>query len=324
MIRISKSLIIFTSLIFVLGVFALVSLQKLSPLISHTAYYCQSLINSLSLPIPYYLGIIPFLLFFTFLLVAVVKLFIVYVKVQLTRKKLLKNCKFNTSFNTLLGKLKLEKKTYLIEDKKRFAFCLGVRSPKIYISTGLVDILTPGELEIVLRHEQYHLNNRDTLIMLIASAGESLLPFFPLISDFLRNYRIEREIKADAEAIQGFGDKKPLVSVLRKLLATPSMVTVTASAIADQDTLEPRIHALVKKEMHFRIFKAKHILISLFSVLTMSVITLAPVQAFEIHHEGEDAMMICTNSAECLNSCKQEYSTFRKNYNEVKMYTPIK
>lgn len=316
MIGINKNLFVFTGLIFLLGISFLVFLQKLSPLIYHTTYYCQSFINSLSLPIPYYFGIIPFLLFFVFFLIATIKLVVIYGKVQLSRKRLLRNCRSNTSFNTLLGKLKLEKKTYLIEDKKLFAFCLGIRNPKIYISTSLVDILTPEELETVLRHEQYHLNNRDTLIMLIASVGESLLPFFPLISDFLRNYRIEREIKADADAIQGFGDEEPLISALRKLLTTPSIATVTVSAIADQDTLEPRIRALVKKETHFKRFKAKHIFISIFSVLVMSLITLAPVKAFEIHHEGKNAMMICTNNAECLNSCKQEYSNL--------LYSPMK
>lgn len=219
----------------------------------------------------------------------------------------MRNCKSNTGFIKLLEKLQLREVTYLIESEKQFAFCLGIRHPKIYISTSLVNLLTFQEVEAVLRHERYHLNNRDTLTMLIASVGESLLPFFPLFSDFLHNYRIEREINADAEAIQGLGDEKPLISVLKKLLATTSIAVVTASAVADYDTLEQRINALIKKDFHFRKFKTKHIFISLVSVLVMIILTLAPVQAVEVHHRGEDVMMICPN----------------KNYSEDRMYTPI-
>lgn len=324
MLRINKNLAIFSSLIFLLGVSSAVSLQKLSPLIAHTAYYCQSFINSLSLPIPYYLGAIPFIFFSVLLLIATLKLSLLCIKVQFLRKKLIANKQSNTTFNKLLEKLNLADKTYLIESEKQFAFCLGVRHPKIYVSTGLLDGLTLQETEAVLYHERYHLRSRDTLIMLIASIGQSLLPFFPLISDFLRNYRIEREIKADAEAIQRQASKKPLISVLKKLLATPSAAMVTHAAIADHDTLEPRIRVLISKDFHFRTFQIKHVFISLASVFIMTIVTLAPVQAVEIHHMGKDVMMICPQNDACLASCIKEYSINRKNYSENVPYTPAK
>lgn len=258
------------------------------------------------------------------MIVATIKLLIIYIKVQLSKKRLMRNCKSNKSFIKLLEELKLIDKAYLIESNKQFAFCLGIRDPKVYISTSLVKLLTLQELEAVLRHERHHLNNRDTLTMIVASIGESLFPFFPLISDFWRNFRIEREIKADAEAIHGLGDEKPIVSVLKKLLATPSVATVTtACAVSDQDTLEPRIRTLVKKDFHFKRFKTKHILISLCSVIVMGIITLAPVRAVEVHHNGEDVTTICPNNNACLSACKQAYSTNKKNYSEDKIYTPV-
>lgn len=321
MIRINKNLIIFTSLIFLLGGSVLVFLQKLSPLLSHTIYYCQSIINSLSMPIPYYLGAILFILLSVFLLIAVVKLFVLYIKIQLFRKKLIKNLKSNEGFILLLEKLTLTNKTHLIESEKQFAFCLGIRRPKIYISTNLVNTLTIQELEVVLRHERYHLKNRDILIMLVTSIGQSLLPFLPLISDFLHNYKIEREIQADKEAVRGIGDSYPLISVLKKLLRTPSLTAIAVSAIADEDTLESRIKALVKKDYRFKKFKVKNVIISLVSVFIMGIIMLAPVQAVGIHHEGEDAMMICPHDDTC-NVCKQKYSINKKNYTEDVRYSP--
>lgn len=324
MIKINKNLFIFSGLIFLLGTSSLVFLQRFLPLVSHASYYCQSFINSLSLPIPYYLGVIPFLLFSLFLFIATAKLLTIYLKVQLSKKKLVRHPRSNTDFNTLLDKLQVKNKTYLIKSEKQFAFCLGIRSPKIYVSTSLVKILRTQELEAVLRHERYHLNNRDTLIMLIASVGESLLPFFPLFSDFLHNYRIEREIKADAEAIQGLGDREPLISALRKLLTVPSVTITTASAIADHDTLEPRIRALLKKDFRFRKFKARHIFISILSVFVMSFIMFSPVQAVEVQYMGEDVMMICPNGIECHNTCKREYSTPGQNHSEDLLYSTMK
>lgn len=324
MIKINKNLITFIGLISLLGFSSLVVLQKLLPFAKHTSYYCQSLISSFSMPISHYIGAIPFVLLFMFLVVATVKLLVILIKAQFLKRRLIKKSRTNSSFSVLLEKLQLTDRTYFIESNKQFAFCLGVRSPKIYISTSLVSLLNSQELEAVLRHERYHLDNRDTLTMLIASISESLLPFFPLFSDFLYNYRIEREIRADAEAIQGLGDKKPLIAVLKKLLRTPAYAAVTASSIADHDTLEPRIRALIKQDFHFRKFKAKHIVISIFSIFVMSLIALAPVQAVEIHHMGEDVTMICPNDIECINACKRQHATPRENHSEDLLYSPMK
>lgn len=324
MIRTNKNIIIFASLIFLLGGSVLVSLQKLSPLLFHTIYYCQSILSSLSIPIRYYLGAMLFILLFVFILLSIAKLFAIYIKVQLFRKKLIKKLKPNEGFTLILEKLTLTNKTHLIESEKQFAFCLGIRSPKIYVSTGLVGVLTIEELETVLRHERYHLYNRDTFTMLIASIGESLLPFFPLLSDLLYNFRIEREIQADKAAIQGQGSQEPLISVLKKLLRAPSLDTVAVSAIADEGTLESRIKTLVKKDYRFKKIKVKHVIISLVSVFIMSIIMLAPVQAVEVRHMGEAVMMICPHDDDtCLNACKQEYSANKKNYSEDRIYTPI-
>ncbi|MEA2310420.1 MAG: heat shock protein HtpX, partial [Solirubrobacteraceae bacterium] len=51
------------------------------------------------------------------------------------------------------------------------AFALG-RSPKsatVCATTGIMDLLTPAELEGVLAHELTHIQNRDVLVMTLAS-----------------------------------------------------------------------------------------------------------------------------------------------------------
>jgi len=315
MISINKNLVTFLILITLLGTFAILSLQKLLPFAKHTSYYCQSLVNSFSLSLSHYIGVIPFLLIFVLLVVATIKLLIILSKAQYLKKKLLRKTRTNAQFTKVLKKLHLRKTTYLIESNKKFAFCLGLRNPKIYISTSLVTVLSREELEAVLRHEKYHMDNRDSLTMLVASIGESLFPFFPLLSDFLRNYRVEREIKADQVAIQGLGDEKPLIGVLKKLLDTPSVATVSVAAIADHDTLEPRILMLLKNNFQYKHFRLKHIVISSISVCIMSLIMLSPVYAVAVPHQGQDVIMICPSGEACLKSCKKEYSP-EKNYSE--------
>ncbi len=59
------------------------------------------------------------------------------------------------------------------------AFAVG-RSPRtatVCATTGILDLLTPGELEGVLGHELTHVQNRDVMVMTIASFFASIAAF---------------------------------------------------------------------------------------------------------------------------------------------------
>jgi heat shock protein HtpX len=59
------------------------------------------------------------------------------------------------------------------------AFAVG-RSPKkatVCVTTGILDLLEPGELEGVLGHELTHVQNRDVMVMTIASFFASIAAF---------------------------------------------------------------------------------------------------------------------------------------------------
>ncbi len=305
MIRVNKNIFKFLSIILLSGAFLIIILQKISPLLSHTVYYCQTYINSISISIPYLMTVLPVILFFSLLKIALGKGVFVVVKAQTLKKKLMENVTSDKKFSKALMKLKLQEKTMLIKSNKPFAFCLGIVRPKIYISTKMISLMDKAEVEAILRHEKYHLENKDSFVMLLASMGESLLPFFPLLSDLLHNYRIEREVKADNEAIKELGHSASIVSVLRKLLAYPSFATIPVSAIADQGTLEPRIRAIVKKDFQFKKYKVKNMLISFLSLTVLSFTIIAPVQAFDLHDEKNDIMMLCPNGDSCAKWCTE-------------------
>jgi heat shock protein HtpX len=59
------------------------------------------------------------------------------------------------------------------------AFAVG-RSPKratVCVTTGILDLLSPGELEGVLGHELTHVQNRDVMVMTVASFFASIAAF---------------------------------------------------------------------------------------------------------------------------------------------------
>lgn len=311
----NKNLAVFTGVFLLLGALLIFALQKFSPLVGHVTYYCQSLlIDANMVPVPYYLSMVPFALLFVILAISVIKFLVLNIKVQFLKFKL-KGVAIDTSTYKLISRLGLHDKAILVKSDKQFAFCLGVRVPKIYFSTGLLAHLSHKELEAVLLHEQYHLENHDTFTMIVASVAQSLFPFFPLINDLINRYRIEREIAADKFAVGKLADKYILISALKKLLAFPTYQAIPVAAIADQDTLGPRIYSLVDKPYARHQFKLRHLFITLFSSLVLAIIIVMPVHAKELHHEEHDAMMLCTDG-ECMNSCTSE-ENLNKLYSEI-------
>ncbi len=297
----NKNLVLFTGLFLLLGTIFLLVIQKFSILLGHVSYYCQTIINNPLLPIPYYLSILPFGILSVILTVSISKLLISNMKVQWLRYKFRSKVASGSSIKELTTFLGIEGKTVVIESEEHFAFCLGIRDPKIYISTGLINYLDNKELEAVLRHEQYHLENHDTFIMTIASVAHWMFPFFPLLGDLIKKYRIEREVKADTYAVTYMNDSSHLISALRKLLIYPTTPSFAFARIADEDTLEPRIHSLLKKEYSARQFRIKHSLITLFFTVLLTTIFVAPVYAKELHHDHYDVMMFF--SQDTINSC---------------------
>lgn len=284
----------------------LASQKFLSLVINKTVYYCQSFISSLSVQIPHQLGIgLAFLLLLLFA-IAVTRLLLVFIQVRGLRKSLILQKGQGEKLSGLLRSLSLEGKVYLIKDNKPLAFCFGIRNPKIYLSSEMLRLLNSIELEAVLRHEKYHLENKDTLTMLLASVGQSLFPFFPLLGDFLHNYRIEREIKADKEAITGLGDRKPLIATLSKLLSFEQPTPATVPAIADADTLEPRIKFLAGGEPTFKKFGIRNAILSFLSITALAAVILTPVYAIDVSGRGHNPVaMMCLAEQRCATWCKE-------------------
>ena len=289
--KLNKYLLIFSSLFLFLFLSYLIILYKFFPvLFHHTIYFCQEMIKSLSLGLPGDIGNFIFALLTISIIYTLAKFLASITKIFSFRKNLYQFVTINKSLNPLLKKLKLENKVVILKNVRPFAFCFGIRNPKIYISTKLLKITGPAEIEVILRHEKYHLDRKDTLIQLLAVLIESLFPFFPVFSDFIRNYRQDREINADRAAVRASDGKRFLSSALQNLLHYDPAPLPLVPAFTDVNTIETRIKTLLNLDVLEKKFPTENMLLSLMSFIMLFGLTVTPVkgtdQKQENHHNG--------------------------------------
>ena len=64
----------------------------------------------------------------------------------------------------------------IVESSSLQAWCLGLWSPQVYLSSDAVKLLSPSELRVVLAHEYCHVLRRDNLRRLLLSVATLLWP----------------------------------------------------------------------------------------------------------------------------------------------------
>ncbi|OGG15361.1 hypothetical protein A3D77_07515 [Candidatus Gottesmanbacteria bacterium RIFCSPHIGHO2_02_FULL_39_11] len=304
--RINKHLFIFSSLLFLLTASYFFVLVKFFPLlVHHTFYYCQEMAKVISLSLPGNWGVVVFGILIISVLYTAFKLFATIVQVYKFRQLLSRSIVKNHELSDIFKSLKLVDKVVVLHETKPFAYCFGVRNPKIFITIGLIAMVNRKELEVILRHEKYHLEHRDNLILLVATFIESLFPFFPILTDLIRIYKTDRELLADQAAIHREADKHSLSSILKKLLQyEPVTLPALAPAIADVDTLETRIKSLLSIKVDYPKLGKRNSLLSIISIAALMALMRTSVHAVELHRDGLDIMIVCNGNVSCESVCK--------------------
>ncbi len=98
------------------------------------------------------------------------------------------------------------------------AITMGFISPKIIISTGLMNLLNQDELDAVIYHEMYHQKNYDPLKIFLLTLVASTFVYIPILKWFNQKYRIIQEIMADNVAIEKQSTSLNIGSALLKML----------------------------------------------------------------------------------------------------------
>ncbi|MDQ0859873.1 M56 family metallopeptidase [Bacillus sp. V2I10] len=116
----------------------------------------------------------------------------------------------------------------VVDYTQPFAFTYGFIHPKILVSTTLIDLLQPFELEAVLEHEYYHCQNRDPFKLSIWFSLARVFSFLPISRKLYERYMMEKEIKADTFAIHKVGIKAVASALYKLMTNVPSSSFATA------------------------------------------------------------------------------------------------
>jgi Zn-dependent protease with chaperone function len=81
------------------------------------------------------------------------------------------------------------------------AFCAGLLRPRVYISTGALEILDSRALDAVLEHERHHARRRDPLRLAAGRVLARALFFLPWLDELARHQEMLAELGADENAI---------------------------------------------------------------------------------------------------------------------------
>ncbi|AJY74670.1 M56 family metallopeptidase [Paenibacillus beijingensis] len=106
----------------------------------------------------------------------------------------------------------------VIDREEPAAFTMGMLKPRIVISTGLMSLLEPRELEAVILHETYHQKHGDPRNLFLLSLFASVFWYIPLLGWLCHQYKIVREVLADNEAMSRQGTAADLAGALLKML----------------------------------------------------------------------------------------------------------
>ncbi|GEM_PF-2520624 len=120
-----------------------------------------------------------------------------------------------------LQRLHLEGRVDVVAVSHPYAFCYGLRRPRVCISLGLIELLSTDELSAILYHERHHLKRHDPLKVLFARSLTSAFFYLPIVRDFEHHFILWSEICADKTAVKEQGSRSHLASALYRLLTRP-------------------------------------------------------------------------------------------------------
>ncbi len=316
---------------FTLILFSLITLfLKTYPLtLAHAVYFCQKTFSSSTIIFPHSAA---FILLFLLIFIFSAGLLIFSIQIIKTRrfieKAITNKVCLSKKLQLVVKDLKLENKIDVIHDHKHVSFCYGLVNPRICVSTGFIKNLTKRELAAVLLHEKYHVENHDPLRVILGKTASLMFFFIPVLKDIEAHYSLSKEITADKTAIQN-GNKKNLISALRKLLSPNTPAFYGIAAFVNAGDLERRISYLTNRKPEPIRIKKRNLILSIGILLTLLIVINAPVHAISMSEASMQSMnqsyFICPFGGDCINSCKKDFVLSSKNnFSKNLFYSPVK
>jgi len=111
------------------------------------------------------------------------------------------------------------------------AFCFGLLSPRVVVTSGLLERLSADEKAAVLWHEAEHVRTREPLKCLLARLAANTFFWIPLLRDLLDRFLLIKEIAADQRAVART-NTSALAGALYEVSSAPTRAAVGAGDFA--------------------------------------------------------------------------------------------
>jgi hypothetical protein len=120
----------------------------------------------------------------------------------------------------------------VIEDERPRAFCAGLLRPRVYVSTGALELLDDVALGAVLAHERAHVRRRDPLRVACGRVIAAALFYVPGLRELHRRQIALAELSADERAIAAAPENRAALA--------RAMLSFAERSLADDPTgLDP-------------------------------------------------------------------------------------
>ncbi|MGK5555124.1 M56 family metallopeptidase [Actinomadura kijaniata] len=141
--------------------------------------------------------------------------------------------------------------TLVLDHPGAAAYCVpGVRSSKVVVSAGTLELLDPDELAAVLAHERAHARERHDLVLLPFASLRQVFPQIRLVGRCLDAVELLIEMAADDRARRHREPKELATALLRFAAARPGPAPSGTLGVATADDLPviARVNRLLKPQ----------------------------------------------------------------------------
>ncbi|WP_242908975.1 M56 family metallopeptidase [Actinomadura terrae] len=128
--------------------------------------------------------------------------------------------------------------TLVLDHPGAAAYCVpGVRSSKVVVSAGTLELLDEAELAAVLAHERAHARERHDLVLLPFASLRQVFPQFRLVGRCLDAVELLIEMAADDRARSGRPPRELATALLRFAAARPAAAPSGTLGVASTDDI---------------------------------------------------------------------------------------
>lgn len=142
---------------------------------------------------------------------------------------------------------------YIYQDTGNFAaFSIGLTSPKVYLSSAIIEEFDQDALDIIIQHELGHKNRFDPLRRFLLRVTAEIFWFLPIIRPWLDRLLVSSEADCDTRALRRGHSATEVANTLISVADFPSGSAIPPHVAWNSigDKLELRVRVLLGENLN--------------------------------------------------------------------------